>query len=341
MSSRSYALILIVGAAMLFLALAAVNMILDPWAVFRLSPLRHAAVNDRYEFYRVYAAEPDRYGALLLASSRGLMFTLDELSQHTEGETFARFSVSFGRLADHLAVLDFVLRDKAARNERLKDVFLLIDLDTFGEPPPPDALQLLQPPAISGEPAFRFWWKNLTAVQMEAWKRALHDVGAPRAQSEGAPAAMRAVVAAPRLAAMPPGYGGASARPVRPKPTQVESVQAADRISERRYFEDDMRRWLRIVSLCRDEGVRLVTALSPLSPATHAALDAADAATVVERISRTAPAWDFSSPREPSDSPELWADPRHYRREVAVFMLARIFGGDLPPQWRDFGRLRQ
>jgi hypothetical protein len=118
-------------------------------------------------------------------------------------------------------------------------------------------------------------------------------------------------------------------------------VQSADRISERRYFEDDMRRWSRIVGLCRDEGVRLVAALSPLSPATHAAVDAADAAAVAERISRMAPVWDFSSPREPSDSPELWADARHYRREVAVVMLARIFGGDLPPDWRDFGRLRQ
>ncbi len=338
MSSRFYALTLIVGAAMLFLALAGLNVILDPWSVFRLSPERHAAVNDRYGFYRVYAAEPDRYGALLLASSRGLMFTLDELSQHSDGETFARFSVSFGRLADHLAVLDFVLRDKAARNERLKDVFLLIDLDTFGEPPPPDALQLLQPPAISGEPAFRFWWKNLTAVQMEAWKRVLHAPGNAGGALHGPSAAMLA--AAPRLAAMPPGYGGASARPVRPKPTQVAPVQSVDRISERRYFEDDMRRWSRIVSLCHDKGVRLVAALSPLSPATHAALDAADAAAVAERISRTAPVWDFSSPREPSDSPELWADPRHYRREVAVFMLARIFGGDLPPRWHDFGRLR-
>ena len=64
MTSRSYARILIGGAATLFLGLAAVNVILDPWFVFRVSPLRHSYRNDRYDLYRTYAAEPDRYQAL-------------------------------------------------------------------------------------------------------------------------------------------------------------------------------------------------------------------------------------------------------------------------------------
>jgi hypothetical protein len=353
MTPRSYALSLIVGAAALFLGLAAVNVILDPWSVFRLSPLRHADVNDRYDFYRIYAAEPDRYEALLLASSRGLMFSLDELSQHTNGERFARFSVSFGRLADHLGVLDFVLRDKATRHSRLKDVFLLIDLNTFGEPPPPGGLQLLQPPAISREPAFRFWWKNLTAIQVPAWERVLHDVSAARpgaGADELLPPTAPAALAAPRLAGMPAGFGPALARPLAAAPPDAEATSSrpmrvvlaasGERISERPYFEDDMRIWSRIVSLCRDNGVRLVATLSPLAPETYAAIDAPDMETVAERVSRIAPVWDFSSPREPSNTPDMWSDLRHYRREVAVFMLARIYGGDLPADWRNFGRVR-
>jgi hypothetical protein len=349
MTSRSYALTLIVGATTLFIGLAAVNVILDPWWVFRVSPIRHSSVNDRYDFYRTYAAEPDRYQALLLTSSRGLMFELDELSQHTGGETFARFSVSFGRLADHVAVLDFVLRDKSARRDPLKDAFLLIDLDTFGEPPPPEGLQLLQPPAISGEPAFRFWWKNLTAVQMPAWKRVLQDIGTAGAGSHTLSAATRTALAAPRLAGMPPGFGPSSTRslaaPVdaggaRLRPMRVALEASGERISERPHFADDLRNWSRIASLCRDKGVRLVAVLSPLGPETYATLDAADLAIVAERISRVAPVWDFSSPREPSNTPGMWSGPRHYRREVAVFMLARMYGGDLPAEWRNFGRVR-
>ncbi len=354
MTSRSYALILIAGAVALFLGLAAVNVVLDPWWVFRVSPLRHANTNgnDRYDFYRIYAAEPDRYAGLLLTSSRGLMFPLEDLSQHSDGERYARFSVSFGRLADHLAVLDFVLRDKAGRHERLKDAFLLIDLDTFGEKPPPDELQLLQPPAISRDPAFRFWWKNLTAVQLPAWKRALQDFGAAGAASDRLPSApLRAALAAPRLAGLPPGFGTALARPLAVAPSNTRSAgrqlmrdalaPSGERISARPYFEEDMRIWSRIVSLCRGNGVRLATALSPLAPETYAVLDAADAEAVAERISRIAPVWDFSSPREPSNTPDMWWGPRHYHREVALYMLARMYGGELPPDWRNFGRRRE
>jgi hypothetical protein len=350
MTSRSYALILVVGAVTLFLGLAAVNVILDPWSVFRVSPLRHANVNDRYDFYHIYAAEPDRYEALLLASSRGLTFPLDALSQHANGDRYARFSVSFGRLADHLAVLDFVLRDKAARHARLKDVFLLIDLDTFGEPPSPDELQLLQPPAISREPAFRFWWKNLTAVQVGTWKRILHDIGGdPAASKRPAGAGLPAALTSPRLAGMPPGFGPALARPLAAvprdarsglRPLRVPLAAPGARISERPYVEDDMRRWSRIARLCRDNDVRLFASLSPLAPETHAAIDPADMEAVAERIGTIAPVWDFSGPHEPSNAPEFWTGPRHFHYEVAVFMLARMYGGDLPADWRSFGHVR-
>ena len=137
MTSRSYALILVAGAVTLFLGLAAANVVLDPWWVFRVSPMRHSTINinDRYDHYRAYAAAPDRYEALLLSSSRGLEFSLDEMSRHANGETYARFAVSYGRLADHLAVLEFVMRDKAARDPAQGPV-LLIDVDSLGEPPP-------------------------------------------------------------------------------------------------------------------------------------------------------------------------------------------------------------
>ncbi len=333
MTSRSYALTLIAGAATLFLGLAAVNVILDPWWVFRISPLRHSSVNDRYDAFRDYAAAPDRYEALLLSSSRGLEFSLDEMSRHTNGERYARFSVSYARLADHLGVLEFVLRDNAARGTRLKDLFILVDIDSFGEPAPvPDELQLLQAPAISGEPAFRFWWRNLTGIQMPAWKRVLQEVGALRAARNAlAGAAMSAAFAAPAAPAV-------TTAP--PQPAQAALTTARVRVSERPYYEDDMRRWTRIVALCRDNHVRLAAALSPLSPETFAALDPADAEAVAERIGRVAPVWDFSGPQEPSNTPDLWWSFRHYHHEIAGFMLGRMYGTDVPAQWRNFGHLR-
>ena len=332
MTSRSYALVLIAGAVALFLGLASTNLVLDPWWVFRVSPLPHSAVhiNDRYDFYRTYTAAPGHFDGALLSSSRGLEFSLDELSRHTNGTNYARFSVSIGRLADHVAVLDFLVRDKAARGERLKQAFLLIDIDSFGEPPRyADDLQLLQPPAISGEAAFRFWWRNLTAVQFPAWRRVVDDIG-----RDGA-----------RVHATPPATGAAHQSSAVfsgvPFTRIADSTFAVERVSERPNVADDMRNWARIVILCRDHNIRLIAALSPMFPGTLARLDSADAANVAEQISRLAPVWDFSGPREPSNTPDLWWSPRHYHTDVARIMLARIFGIDVPPEWNHFGRLRR
>ena len=332
MTARSYALILIAGAATLFLALAATNLVLDPWWVFRVSPLPHSAINinDRYDSYRRYTAAPDHFDAALLASSRGLAFSLDDLSRYTNDSKYARFSVSIGRLADHAAVLDFLVRDKAARGERLRQVFLLIDIDDFGEPPPyADDLQLLQPSAISGEPAFHFWWRNLTVVQFVAWRRVVDDVRSRRAQGH---VTLPAAIAAQLPSA---AFSGV------PLIAIADSKVAAERVSERPRFADDMRSWKRIVALCRDHNIRLITALSPMFPGTLARLDSADVAGVAAQISRLAPVWDFSGPHEPSNRSDLWWSPRHYHDDVARMMLARIFGADVPREWSNFGQSRR
>jgi hypothetical protein len=333
MTSRSYALTLITGAAILFLGLAATNLILDPWWVFRVSPLPHSTLNlnDRYDLYRAYIAAPERYDAALLSSSRGLEFSLDELSRHSDIATYARFSVSIGRL-----------RDKAERGGHLTHVFLLIDIESFGEPPPyAEDLQLLQPPAISGEPAFRFWWKNLTAVQLPAWRRALEDAAQGRAAAAGAvgvsPRRRNPIWSIFTIAAhatqverSTPGAGATLAR----------ANAALERVSERPKFADDMRNWARIVELCRSNNIQLTAAVSPMFPGTIAGLDPADVANVVDQISRLAPIWDFSGPHEPSNRPDLWWSPRHFHPTVARMMVDRIFNTELPDGWREFGRLR-
>src|SRR5262249_10416832 len=111
-----------------------------------------------------------------LSSSRGKAILSEGLPRDSAGVKYAAFPVSYGRLRDHLAVLEFMLRDKARRGGRLKTVFLLIDLDTIGERPRRDeALQLLPPPELSDEAPLRFWWRNLTAIQFGAWWRVLRS----------------------------------------------------------------------------------------------------------------------------------------------------------------------
>ena len=316
--AKSYALLLAAVAVTMFLGVAAANVAIDPWRVFGLTPIPPSNnVNDRYERFRAYEAAPDRYDGLLLSSSRGRIMRIGDLRRGM-GMDLADFSVSYGRLEDHLAVLDFVLRDKAARGKRLKAVFLLIDVDTLGERPPvAGALQLLQPPAISSDVPLRFWWKNLIAIQWAAWIRTLRE---PRfATSDDTRWPERGMQ---QLPAKPP-----------------LDAAMSEHILARPRYADDMRNWSRIAALCRDNGATLIAVLSPIAPRVLALLDAEEISTVAEQISRSAPVWNFSGKAEPSNRPELWFDDLHFVPVVPDMMVRRIFGDEVPAEWAHFGRL--
>ena len=327
MRAKTYAVILTAAAALLFLSVAAANVIIDPWRVFDVTFLpRPADTNDRYERFRAYVAAPDRYKGLVLASSRGHNLPHDDLAR-LSGVNYARFAIAYGRIEDHAAVLEFVLRDRAARGTRLRTVFLLIDIDSFGEwPKSGDPLQLAQPPAISGDAAARFWWRNLTSIQFAAWRRAI------RGRIPERPAAGDLTAAAPAAPAPADAQSAASG-------VGATSPAFVERITERRFYESDMRLWSRIVALCRDKDVRLIAAISPVAPQRLVQLDPTDVAKAVDEITGFAPVWDFSGMHEPSARPELWVDETHFIPFVGRMMIDRIFGTAVPAEWNNFGHL--
>ena len=76
-----------------------------------------------------------------------------------DGARFANFGVAGGMVPDNLPALEYILRDKAGRGQRVKAVFLLLDIDPFRNPPTTNAsIRLLLPPALSGDNPIRFWW---------------------------------------------------------------------------------------------------------------------------------------------------------------------------------------
>jgi hypothetical protein len=326
MRAKSYAKLLVGLAVLLALAVAGANLIIDPWRVFGVTPLpRPADVNDRYEMFRAYMASPDRYDGLALGSSRGRYLPGDELSQLSGGIIYAPFAVSYGRLRDHVAVLNFVLRDKAVRHAQLKSVVLLIDLDSFGERPPrPDALQLLQPPAISGEASLRFWWSNLVAIQFRAWQRAL-----------GGRTPTRGVLDLSTSAT----FAAAPAAPVVPVAAR-EAGAAGEQITGRPHYGADLAIWSRIAALCAANDVRLIALIAPLPPGMQATIDPSDRDEAVRQISAIAPVWDFSAAHPQASRPDLWSDDIHFVPVVGSVILKRAFGVGVAPEWTDFGRPR-
>jgi hypothetical protein len=339
MQPRTYVLSLLVVALAVISSIAGANLLLDPQGVFGTGFV-HRSVNANYRYlrYAAYEANSAHYDGLLLGSSRARMFGLGELSRRT-GAHFANFSVARGTIVDDLAVLDFVVRDKAAKHEHLRTVFLLLDMDIFGMSSFVNApIQFQQPPPVAGGDWARFWWRNLTAFQYRNWRDTLRY--ARMAELEPPP------IADP-LADRPdaPESVGADRFPDAAQPLiQVETLVGggppSNWITARPDYRAHVGLFTRIVSLCREHGVRLIVATAPLNPVTIVQYDLADLDQVLSDISRIEPVWDFTTAGQLADGMGLWADEIHFDPRVANVMLDRLFGDPVPPRWRDFGRLR-
>jgi hypothetical protein len=325
-----------IGIATLWLAATmAANILIDPQNVFGTNLVRiHLNPNTRYAALRSYQAEPDRYEAVQLASSRGNPFDRALLAKQLGVGAVANFSVPFGLLTDHLPVLQFLLRDKAARGGRLKAVFLVLDADFFGKQPWTNTnIDSFQPPAISGESAPRFWWRYLTAFQLKYWMSDLRAQAALKSASS-APSSLARMAAAGLFPLAAPGPIAGKQQPR--VETALEELSAPE-------IRSDLAHQLallgRFVALCRAQDVRLIVAFSPLNRQNVGDNQAPDNERIVEAVSRIVPVWDFGRPAWLSERPDLWLDFSHYSTAVATMMTQRIFGAatDAPA---DFGRLK-
>jgi hypothetical protein len=349
MRPRTYALSFIISAAGLFLGVIGANLVIDPESVLGTGMLGTPLnPNTRFQQFVAYQAAPEKYDALFFGSSRALFISRDELTRRMNGIVFANFAVTAGLITDHLPVLEYVLREQARKGRRLHAVFLLLDVDSFGEQPRTNRfIQAILPPALSGEPTARFWWRYLTAIQIGTWRNEIARAWKGRTGE---------VVAR----AIAPLFEEAIAAPARAEPTAAAAEEkrdagAGDREGERAVpssnlpldrvtTHPDYARQLqlleRLVALCRKNDVEIKVAMSPLSASNAATFDAADLAKAVEDISLIVPVWDFSASGPVGQRQELWLETSHFKPEVGLMMLARIFGDPMPEDLRDFGRLR-
>jgi hypothetical protein len=334
MRTRTYALAMSAIGCGLFVAVAAANVIIDPQKVFgtgywSLSPNE----NDRYQKLLAYQRAPARYDGLFFGSSRAFVMPLDDLSRSMDGVSFASFAVVGGMVVDHLATLEFILRDKAARGERLRAVFLLIDADLMGRRPfTNETNQFLMPPALSGEHPARFWWKNLVTIQFKAWGSALR---AGRKPDPG----VRRDSSATRMLQNMSGAGVLSAANAQPLPgTTTPAAPQRERVTHRADYLRQLKLFERLVALCRAHDIRIAVATSPLSAQGAASYDLVDLAVAIDDVGRIVPIWDFSNSDPVLNNSDVWDDWAHFRPVVAQMMLRRMFGAEVPSAWASFGR---
>ena len=259
---RTFAFALLAGAFGLLAATMAINYALDPQYVFGTPLTRHDEnANYRYHRVRQYQAQRERVDGLLFASSRGRAFDADVVARRIGAATVAKFDVTAGMITDHLPALEYVLRDKAQRGEKIKAVLLLIDVDSFGKPPATNVnIDSFLPPELSGEHPARFWWRYLTVFQLHMWRGiiAYRMRGADRAASEPSRMDGRRLV----LAGLgPPAMIAAPERVLR----AADDVPGARLlVATRPNLAAHLAMVARFAALCRDNGIELTVATTPM-----------------------------------------------------------------------------
>jgi hypothetical protein len=329
-------LALAASGAALFAAVAMTNLIIDPQFAFGTGLIPSPFTNDRLTRFAAYQAAADSYDSLLFGSSRGRLISRDELGNRTNARV-ADFTIGGGMMSDHLPVLEFVVRQKASRKRKLKAVLLLLDIDNFGTPPITNLYNsTLLPPELTGESRVRFWWRHLTWIQFRTWRYAI----------EYAQRAWRSPETSPTRSSWQPGrltswaiIGTAQAQVLGYTAQPADPLLTYKPIRERADFDAELKLLQRFAALCRDNGVMLMVALSPLHR-TNQGLSDPDLRHAIDRVSSIVPLWDFTAvPDLPPDLPRYWfADRSHFTAEVGQLMLRRIFGEELPEDWRHFGR---
>jgi hypothetical protein len=346
MTPKSYSIMILASLAVLFFGTMAANIVLDPEYVFRTNIFpRDPNRNERIESLRRYQASAEQTDALLFSSSRGSFFDLEQLRLKMGANHVASFAVSFGLITDHLPALEYVLKDKQARGQKLKAVFLLLDLDFFGKTPwTNNNLNSLLPPELDGGSSVAFWWRHLTAFQYKSWREVIRLVSNngfySYASTTDAPAVLQ----------------GELVRHARPQ-IETNDIPPPDDRDSRKHFpptirEDfrrafnsirpDMDRQLgmlqKFVELCAANNVQLAVAVSPMTRKNLDTHEAGYLDKLSTRLSRVVSLFDFNAAFILADRPRFWEDFSHFDDEVAAIMLNRVFS---PSEPSGFGLYRK
>jgi hypothetical protein len=327
MNSRFYTVAFVaLGIGLFALGLVA-NVLLDPEGILGTGVTAEAVSrNARYDKFTDYAKAADQYDGLMFGSSRGPAIPRDELSRRLNAH-FADFTAVGGTMTDYEPALRYVVSSKLRKGQRLKAVFLLLDLDNFGVAGPTGrTLQTMLPPEMTGESPVRFYWRYLSAFQFDAWRNAIRSAWRDGfARAWGLDIAWSTAAFAAEATTLPQ-----SGRP------KVDLVARPWTPQEYAHQLELLRSF---VELCRQHQVRLVVAASPLHRRTAMLYGAEELARRREGIAAITPIWDFGSPDWLSDRPDLWGDDSHFFTPVGRMMLDAIFDPDGGSTPAGFGRL--
>ena len=141
--------------------LLTLNLLVDPFQVFGLLPLRDSyGPNEMLNKYRHLAAQPTRHDAFLVGSSRMGAFDPAHVTALRPERRYYNLGVLGSRPAEQLALLQAL----HAAGVTIREVVVGLELYPFLTPPPRDTLTYRLPPEATGESRLTFYLAYLWQV---------------------------------------------------------------------------------------------------------------------------------------------------------------------------------
>ena len=320
MKKRNWAGILLAVLAAALLAVAAWNVLLDPFGVFGDRLLR-------WENYNVSnapaVAKPallerggEKFDSFLIGGSAALAYPVDALEEALGG-SFYNLAVDGGGLSTELELARY-----AANRPGTRQLVLSLSLSDAAA----DGEETAVHAAVSGSSkawfSLRYALKSPmhAARKLLAWRR---DTLLPQSFD--------------RLNAATGSYDGRVRDEVRIGAEQTASTAPAaglPRIAEAVHAVEE------IAALCAERGIRLTVILEPAMQAQLAACGADALQQLRTQLAKAAPFWDFSSSSVSMESRYFYPD-GGFRADTARMMLWAVSGAEEGYVPADFGRLVQ
>lgn len=146
--------------ALAFLTVIGLNVLLDPWGVFGVIPMRDGqSMNQRFAKFQHLIEDPSRHDAFLVGSSRMGLFAIGDAERHWPSYSWYNLGVFSADAHDHLKLLQALTEAGVV----VRKAIIGIDLYPFFASHTKDALAHRLPPAASGESRLKFWSRFLFA----------------------------------------------------------------------------------------------------------------------------------------------------------------------------------
>jgi hypothetical protein len=302
--------------------LALLNVVVDPYAIFRTPFFRQQAqVNDRYSKIEVLRKNKERYNSYIMGSSRMISTSPDIIVKYMPTAKFYNLATILATPYEHLMHLKYFIKN----GYPVKNLYIGLDIDfcfwvnMYKEK---DLLLKLHP-EVSNRNLIGYYWSYLSVYPKKDIRRKLKR----NFSRKGSPIKMSG-----KDGALTFGEEAKNANVFFEDPSRNGATAIKNEVKE-----ENVEGLKELVALCRQNDINLFLFITPHNRLLMDRFVVKDYLTFFRKLSEITSFWDFSGYNSITTNNSNYSDGSHYKSSVSRMIAARIFNGKTWTVPEDFG----